>query len=635
MRFLSPTLNRCLAFFFVSASVLAAGSTPASAQDQQTALHVDSDQVLQHLNHVITWYRHMKTQVQPVGLPTDALYQGKANDLAVEAAQHAFESAYKTAPLLSGETEQASTSTSLQNLVKLQADTATRNAQLAQQINALNGKIAAASKKNLQPLTDQRDRMQGELDLGKSMLNALNQLTSSVTVNQKGQKGQPNSPTTFQGSIEQLKSTIPELSDKAKASLPAVASTPASSSEGLISQLKRLYDQSVSLHQIDTLALETGQLEDFVNNMRTPLRNAMKATVQQGRNLSNTADHAQPGQPGPTKQDFDALAAKFDQLAAIEIPLSQEVMALEESKANLSDWRESISSLYGSTIRNLFTRVAIILGALGILLLLSDLWKRMTFRYVSDVRRRRQFLVIRRFVIGFFMGLIFILGFVSEFSALATFAGFITAGLAVGLQTILLSVAAYFFLIGRYGLRVGDRISIAGVTGDIVDVGLVRFYLLELAGTGVDLQPTGRLVGFPNSQLFQTGAPMFRQVPGANYTWREVAIVLNPAGDHQWVEERMLEAVNQVYEQYRATLEQQQNQIERRFEIPFSPLKPKVQLQFSGVGLEAIVRYPVSLHHGVDADDQITRHLIEIIGKDEKLKAAVSGLPKIRSSIQN
>jgi small-conductance mechanosensitive channel len=635
MRFLSPPLTKRLISTGLSltALVLLGGIQPASGQNQKNTLQIDSDQVLEHLNHVITWYRHTKTQVQPVGLPTDALYQGKADDLAIAAAQSAFDSAYKIAPLIPNDAQQTSASTSLQNLVKLRADTSAQNAQLTQQINTLNGQVANASKKNLQALTDQRDRLQGELDLGKSRLNALDQLVNSVSVNRKGQKGQQNSPTSFQGSIEQLKSTIPELSDKSKTTIPA--STPAGASSGLISQLKRLYDQSVSLHQIDSLLVETNQLEDFVNGMRTPLSADIKATVQQGRDLAAAADNAQPGQPAPTKQDFDALAAKLDQLAGITIPLSQEVAMLEASKANLADWRDSISGQYGSILHSILTRVAIILGALGILFLLSDLWKRATFRYISDVRRRRQFLMIRRFVMGFCMGLVFILGFVSEFSALATFAGFITAGLAVGLQTILLSVAAYFFFSGRYGLRVGDRVSIAGVTGDVADVGLVRFYLLELAGTGVDLQPTGRIVTFPNSQLFQTGSPMFRQVPGTNYTWREAAITLTPGGDHRLVEESMLSAVNQVYEKYRPTLERQHSDIERRFEIPFSPLKPKVQLQLSDAGLEAVVRYPVSLHDGIEADDQITRSLIDTIGKNEQLKAAVSGLPKIRSSVRS
>jgi hypothetical protein len=74
---------------------------------------------------------------------------------------------------------------------------------------------------------------------------------------------------------------------------------------------------------------------------------------------------------------------------------------------------------------------------------------------------------------------------------------------------------------------VGDRISVAGVTGDVVDVGLVRLYLMELAGTGVDLYPTGRIVVFSNAVLFQATTPLFKQLPGAEYTWHEVAVALN------------------------------------------------------------------------------------------------------------
>ena len=61
---------------------------------------------------------------------------------------------------------------------------------------------------------------------------------------------------------------------------------------------------------------------------------------------------------------------------------------------------------------------------------------------------------------GFLIAAVLTMGVVSDFSSLATFAGFATAGIAVGLQAVLLSVAAYFFVIGRYGIRIGDRISV-------------------------------------------------------------------------------------------------------------------------------------------------------------------------------
>ena len=106
---------------------------------------------------------------------------------------------------------------------------------------------------------------------------------------------------------------------------------------------------------------------------------------------------------------------------------------------------------------------------------ISELWRRATFRYVREARRRHQLLLLRHIVTGLLLAIVLALGFVSEFSSLATFAGFLTAGIAVALQTVLLSVAGYFFLIGRHGVMVGDRISVSGVTGEVIDVGWFAF----------------------------------------------------------------------------------------------------------------------------------------------------------------
>jgi len=612
------------------------------AQEQNpNAPPIVEQQVLHHLNNVITWYRKTKTQIQPVGLPTDALFQATANKIAGEVVNFAFASAEKSAPLFPHENEDSATATSRQRLTKLLQDTAAHNTQLQEQIEQLNGKIASASRRNVKALTDQRDRLQGELDLGNSMLNSLSQLTKvseqkkSKSKNASNASANEPNPNGFEASVAQLKISLPEIFDPKNQS--AAAQPPAQNignPTGLFGQLRRLYDQSLSLRQIENLTVETTALEDFVNDMRQPLRDEMRRTIEQGRALSAAADNPPPGQPVPTKQDFDTLASKFDLIAGVEVPLSQEAVALDESKANLADWRNSIRREYGVILRSILIRVGIVVGLLGLLLLISDLWKRATFRYIADSRRRRQFLLVRRFVISFLIGLVLIFSFVTEFSALATFAGFLTAGIAVGLQTILLSVAAYFFLIGRYGIRVGDRITIAGVTGDVVDVGFVRFYMLELAGTGIDLQPTGRVVAFANAVLFQPTTPMYRQVPGTDYTWHEISISLQPTGNHKLVEDTMMRVVQDVYEKYQPVLDRQQRSIEQRFEVPFTPLKPKAQLQLADTGLEAVVRYPVSLRHNVEADDEITRRLLDLITKNEELAATVAGLPKIRSAVR-
>lgn len=243
-------------------------------------------------------------------------------------------------------------------------------------------------------------------------------------------------------------------------------------------------------------------------------------------------------------------------------------------------------------------------------------------------------MLMRRFVMGFLTGLVLIMGFVSEFSSLATFAGFVTAGIAVGLQAVLLSVAAYFFVIGRYGIRVGDRISVAGVTGDVIDIGLVRLYLMELAGTGIDLYPTGRVIVFSNSVLFQAGTPLFKQIPGTEYAWHEVVVSLAPGSNYKLVQDKLSHAVNSVYEQYRVGLESQLGNIEQRIEVQLKAPIPETKLQFTDSGLEFVVRYPVDIRRASEIDDKTTRAVLDALDHEADLKASVTGSPKIRAAIK-
>jgi small-conductance mechanosensitive channel len=443
----------------------------------------------------------------------------------------------------------------------------------------------------------------------------------------------------LEGDINQLARSIPEVlgpsaSPQKPVTSPAPAKPSLANSGGLITDAISLYSYLSTVHQIDGIIKETDYTRDIADHLRTPLRDALRATIQRSQKLAGQPPSTDLQELQAEKQEFQKLTERFKQFSGAVLPLSQEIIVLNDSKTNLEEWRNSIALESKHMLRSVLTRVIGILLALGVILFLSQIWRRITFRYVRDPRRRRQFLIMRRVVIGFLIGVVLLLGFVSEFSSLATFAGFITAGIAVGLQAVLLSVAAYFFIIGRYGIRVGDRISVAGITGDVVDIGLVRLYLMELAGTGLDFYPTGRIVVFSNAVLFQTGSPLFKQIPGTEYAWHEVVVRIAPDGNYKLVQEKLLATVNSVYSQYREQIERQHASIERHVDIQVDTPRPEARLQFSDAGLELLVRYPVEIRNAPDTDEEMTRKVLELIETDAGMKAAVSGTPKIRSAVK-
>jgi small-conductance mechanosensitive channel len=229
---------------------------------------------------------------------------------------------------------------------------------------------------------------------------------------------------------------------------------------------------------------------------------------------------------------------------------------------------------------------------------------------------------------------IVLFGFVTQFSSLATFAGFITAGIAVGLQSILLSVAAYFFIIGRYGVKVGDRITVAGVTGDVVEVGLVRFYMMELVGSGTALHTTGRVAVFANSVLFQTGTPLYKQMPGTEYAWHELIAKLNPGADVEAVRKALLDVVSGVYEDYRQNIEAQHGQVETWAGTAIEAPKVSSRLEMTDSGLQMAVLFPVEIQHAAETDQKIAAALLQASSQEGPLKAGLSATPTINASIK-
>jgi small-conductance mechanosensitive channel len=612
-----------------------------SVQNNQKLLppiHFDSNAALHHLNQVISWYRHATTGVSSVGLPSDTIYQDNAKNLGAQIVKLAFQSAKAEADLIkaqqkAGGPNQGQPSTQEQTLTQMQAKISAQIDQLQSQIENLTAQIPKARASQRPRLSSQKAALQSQLDLQKALLDAVQKMASFVENNGEMATG-------LEGGISQLARSIPEVLGPAAgtSAKPVTTTAPTkptlANAGGLISEAATLYDYMTSVHQIDGIIKQTDYLKDVVDHVRTPIRDDLRTMIRQSQELANQPASTDPQQLEIERETFQEVTERFKQLAGVLLPLSQELVVLTDAKTNFEEWRSSISRESRHVLRSVLIRVCGILFALGLILALSEIWRRVTFRYIGDARRRRQFLVLRRVVIGFLFVVVLVFGFVSEFSSLATFAGFITAGIAVGLQAVLLSVAAYFFIIGRYGIRVGDRISVAGITGDVVDVGLVRMYLMEMAGTGLDFYPTGRLVVFSNSVLFQTGTPLFKQIPGTEYAWHEVVVMIAPEGNHKEAQEKLVATVNSVYAEYRDQIERQHAMVERRVDIQIATPRPEARLQFADAGLELLVRYPVEIRKAPDIDEEITRKVLHLIETDDNLKRAVSGTPKIRSAIK-
>jgi len=273
----------------------------------------------------------------------------------------------------------------------------------------------------------------------------------------------------------------------------------------------------------------------------------------------------------------------------------------------------------------------VLLALIGVVLAIGEIWRRTTFRYIHDSRRRYQFLLLRRVVMWVAIILIIVLAFATQLGSAVTFAGLLTAGVAVALQNVIVSVVAYFFLIGKYGIRVGDRVQIAGVTGEVVDIGLVRIHVMELGGPG-DSQPTGRVVALSNSIVFQPTAGLFKQIPGTNFLWHELKLTLSSETDYHTAKERITQSVTEALAEYHDSMEAQRRSMEMSLTtVSPTELKPKVRLHYTASGIEADIRYPVALDKAGEIDDHLMHGVMAALDKEPRLKLVGAEMPTAKA----
>jgi len=643
-------LRATLGMFSLVVSGLASATAaqvgvPAPAPQQ---LPVTPAQVLAHLNRTVDWYRHLSTLEQSSSLSGDALARDRLYQTSVTAVQSAFDFADAAATVLgstSGAAGAASASDSSDDAARLDrvaARMATRVTSMQSRLNDLDAQLAKAPPAARAALSAQRARAAASLTLALEVQKTVLELQRFATSSAAGAAG---GGTSLRAQIEELQRSVPEArrasgpagrTASSAAATPdsgvrsrAVTATPTSlvtigpSSPGLLPLASQWLALRSIRRQLTEALAETDALSTELDTLRLALGRQVRTLVR--ANLADTTPVA-PDQLGAAQRQIEAATIQFRRLSTVLVPLGEQDITVDDARGTLAELRVVLRSRSAGVLQDLSFRAALLIAAITLVLAISELWRRATFRYLKDARRRRQFLLLRRVAVAIALVAIIVFGFMSEIGSLATYAGFLTAGLAVALQNVILAVVAYFFLIGRYGVRVGDRVTLAGVTGRVVDIGLIRLYLMELAGP--ELQATGRMVVMSNAVLFKPEA-LFKQIPGAEYVWHTVTLSLAPTTDASAVRGRLKAAADSVYARWRPAIEAQHAAVQRMVDFDASVPEPRVDVRFTEQAFEFTVRYPVLAEQAAANDQLMMKTLRDAVASEAQVVVdVVAGAPR-------
>ena len=207
----------------------------------------------------------------------------------------------------------------------------------------------------------------------------------------------------------------------------------------------------------------------------------------------------------------------------------------------------------------------------------------------TDRRRLHQLRTVSKLAVQVTGVLLVLLILFGPPTQMTTLIGLATAGLTVALKDFIVGFFGWFVLLGRNGLHIGDWVEIEGVSGEVIEIGLLKTVLLEVGNWTSTGHPTGRRVAFLNS--FAIEGHFFNFSTAGQWLWDQLVVTLPSTADPYKIAEQIVELVGRETESDARQAEQDWRRVTAQYGVREFSAKPAVELRPGGAGLEVAVRY--------------------------------------------
>jgi small-conductance mechanosensitive channel len=207
----------------------------------------------------------------------------------------------------------------------------------------------------------------------------------------------------------------------------------------------------------------------------------------------------------------------------------------------------------------------------------------------TDRKRLHQARVIAAVAVQLVAVLLILLVLFGPPNQLSTIIGLATAGLTVVLKDFIVAFFGWFTLMGKNGIRAGDWVEINGVSGEVIEIGLLKTVLLELGNWTDTGHPTGRQVAFSNS--FAMEGHYFNFSTAGQWLWDELTVTIPAAGEPYRMAEEIRTLVERETDADSAQAAQDWERVTSQYGARTFSARPAVNLRPGVNGLEVAVRY--------------------------------------------
>jgi small-conductance mechanosensitive channel len=233
--------------------------------------------------------------------------------------------------------------------------------------------------------------------------------------------------------------------------------------------------------------------------------------------------------------------------------------------------------------------VVLTLLAWGLLVVARLVVHRILDRRVQEVQRRYVINKTLNYVLGFAFFITVMVIWFGGLTGWSAYLGLVSAGLAIALQDPLVNLVGWIFISVRKPFVVGDRVEIGGLRGDVIDLRLFQFSLIEI-GNWVDAdQSTGRIIHVPNGWVFRQ--TLANYTAGFRFIWDEIAVMVTFESDWRRTKEILVETATRHSAIRDEEASEEVRRASRKYMIFFQHLTPIVWTSVADSGVVLTMRY--------------------------------------------
>lgn len=288
---------------------------------------------------------------------------------------------------------------------------------------------------------------------------------------------------------------------------------------------------------------------------------------------------------------------------------------------------EEINTRLTTQIKAQIIKSVYIVVAILILLGVAFFIKLGVRKYIHDNERIYTTNKIINFLNITLIILILLFAYLDNVSYLVTVLGFASAGLAIAMKDLFMSILGWIVIVVGGAVHAGDRIKVikegAVYVGDVLDISILRITLYEdiTLTTYTENRRAGRVIFIPNNFVFTT---MFSNYThgGIKTVWDGIDFTITFNSDHSRACHIARECAKKYAKGYTESTRKQFNKLRDRYTLKNTNVEPRVFSLLEQNGIRISVWYLTNAYATLALRSTISAEIIDLILKEPNIKIA-------------